>query len=197
MTRPYQTTPNGRACACGDHVFAATSRWGVVLVSPQDASFLTEFVWTLVVPKPSVAYAKSMLHRGPENIAGLLHKALLPGIPMVDHANGNGLDDRRHNIRPSNRGQNRINVHRQPKAKSGYRGVHFNSSGRGPLWKASIKFNQKDIHLGYFDDPAEAARVRDAKSIELFGEFAALNFPPPRKSERVARQSAGPLFAKR
>jgi hypothetical protein len=177
MTRPYQTTPNGMACNCGDHVFAVTSRWGVVLVSPQDANFLTEFVWTLVIPKPEVAYAKSMLHRKHGNAAGLLHKALLPGESMIDHVNGNGLDDRRHNIRPSTRAQNRANVHRPPKTKSGYRGVYFNSSGRGPLWKSSIKFNKKSFHLGYFDAAIDAAKAYDEKAAELFGNFAALNFP--------------------
>lgn len=37
-------------------------------------------------------------------------------------------------------------------------------------------FNRKQIHLGYFNDPDQAAKVRDEASLKYFGEFAYLNF---------------------
>ncbi len=37
-------------------------------------------------------------------------------------------------------------------------------------------------HIGYFDNEEEAAKARDKKSLELFGEFAILNFPIENKT---------------
>jgi len=42
---------------------------------------------------------------------------------------------------------------------------------------AQIKHKGVTQRLGLYDDPAEAARVRDRKAVELFGEYAWLNFP--------------------
>ena len=44
-------------------------------------------------------------------------------------------------------------------------------------YKASIGCDGAPKHIGYYDDPIEAARAYDRKAIELFGEFARLNFP--------------------
>jgi hypothetical protein len=40
-----------------------------------------------------------------------------------------------------------------------------------------IEVNKTPHYLGYFDDPAEAAKVYDAAAIKAFGPFATLNFP--------------------
>lgn len=56
---------------------------------------------------------------------------------------------------------------------SGFRGVCFK---RG-VWVARVNFNKKEISLGKFSDPAEAAKAYDAKALELFGDLARLNFP--------------------
>jgi len=44
-------------------------------------------------------------------------------------------------------------------------------------WEARISFNTKKIYLGSYKTKEEAARAYDKKAIELFGEFAQLNFP--------------------
>jgi hypothetical protein len=45
---------------------------------------------------------------------------------------------------------------------SGYRGVHKN----GKRWRASVAINRKSIHLGYFDNPIDAAKARDSYIID-------------------------------
>ncbi len=47
----------------------------------------------------------------------------------------------------------------------------------GTRWHAKIHLNRKQFHLGSFVDPADAARAYDRAAVELFGEFANLNFP--------------------
>jgi len=62
--------------------------------------------------------------------------------------------------------------------RSGFKGVSWNESRK--KWRAGICIEGKSIHLGRFTSAQEAARAYDAKAIELFGEFACLNFPGDR-----------------
>lgn len=44
-------------------------------------------------------------------------------------------------------------------------------------WLVQIGKDNKKYHLGLFLIEVEAAKTYDKKAIELFGEFAYLNFP--------------------
>lgn len=89
---------------------------------------------------------------------------LIPGVE-VDHVNGDGLDNRRSNLRPATRAQNARNGRSR---RDGYRGVYR----VGERWKAQIS-----RCLGYFDTPEEAALAYDAAARKFHREFAHLNFP--------------------
>ena len=89
---------------------------------------------------------------------------------IIDHINGNTLDNRKVNLRIATRQQN--NANRIVKNTLGYRGVRINGNRYG----AQIKFNGELIWLGTFDTKEEAAIAYDKKAVELFGEFAVLNF---------------------
>lgn len=111
---------------------------------------------------------------GPSS-AGL--HTLLTGWPLVDHANanGDGLDNRRSNLRPATvaeNSQNRVSV---PGSSSCFKGVCWNQ-GRGK-WQADIKVNGKSRYLGIFIDEVQAARAYDEAAREAYGAFARLNFP--------------------
>ena len=104
----------------------------------------------------------------------LLHRFLTGDAwRQVDHINGDGLDNRRSNLRLATHAQNMRNRREQTNNSSGFRGV----SRHNRRWRASISVGNKDRHLGYYDDPIEAARAYDAAALELSGEFARLNFP--------------------
>jgi len=91
---------------------------------------------------------------------------------LVDHVDGNGLNNRRCNLRMCTPQQNRANVGPRGGA-SGFVGVHrFRDK-----WAARVSHRGKMYHLGTYDDPVEAAKVRDRKAYGLFGEYAYLNFP--------------------
>jgi len=92
---------------------------------------------------------------------------------VVDHVNGDPLDNRRSNLRVCTTAQNLANKKRPSTNTSGYKGVVWRPS-RGK-WEAAIQPRSGYRFLGRFDDPWEAAQAYNAAAIELYGEFARLN----------------------
>lgn len=101
--------------------------------------------------------------------------SFITGLPYVDHVNGNGLDNRRTNLRLATASQNQANQRMRRDNTSGFRGVYWHAPGR--RWRALIIAKGKRISLGYYDAREDAARAYDAAAIEFFGEYARPNFP--------------------
>lgn len=95
----------------------------------------------------------------------------------IDHINGNGLDNRRANLRFCTRSQNRMNGRKNADNTSGYKGVTKSKKSPNNPWHAHIKFNGITKHLGNYKTKEDAARAYDAAAKELHGEFCSLNFP--------------------
>lgn len=93
----------------------------------------------------------------------------------IDHWNGDGLDCRRGNLRPATRSQNQHNQRLARDNASGYKGVDWvESRGR---WRARIRANDVEHHLGYFETKEVAAKAYDCAARTFHQEFATLNFP--------------------
>lgn len=89
---------------------------------------------------------------------------------LVDHRNGNGLDNRRSNLRTCTIAENNCNrQHLQRTNTSGVHGVFWDSGCN--KWRASITANNKTVYIGIFNDKDAAKKARDAKALEFFGEF--------------------------
>jgi hypothetical protein len=100
---------------------------------------------------------------------------VLMGEKHIDHINGDGLDNRRSNLRPASQSQNSKNRGKKvAPSSSSYKGIWWHK--RTGKWEAGIMANGVRKHLGYFDDPAQAAKVYDAAAIQLHGPFAKTNF---------------------
>lgn len=100
-----------------------------------------------------------------------VHSVLLPTLEgyVPDHINGNGLDNRRHNLRPATHAQNSQNAKVQRNNKVGLKGVERIYTGR---FCAYIRSHGKKKHLGVFDTPEQAHAVYVVAAKEQYGEFA-------------------------
>ncbi len=93
----------------------------------------------------------------------------------VDHINGNGLDNRRSNLRIVTKQQNTFNsAHKGGTSK--YKGVCLEKESG--MWKAYITKDGKKKSIGRFALEDDAARAYDNEAISLFREHAKLNFLP-------------------
>jgi hypothetical protein len=104
-----------------------------------------------------------------------MHRQIMkpPKGMVVDHINGNGLDNRGCNLRIRTHLRNLQNSRRRRPGKSRFRSIF----PRGDKWQATIPHKGERMYPGLFDDEVEAARARDRKAVELASEFAVLNFP--------------------
>jgi hypothetical protein len=91
----------------------------------------------------------------------------------TDHSDTDKLNNQKYNLRICTRSQNKMNIRITLANSSGYKGVCWFK--RGQKWKAQIMVNGKNIHLGYFTCPIEAAKVYNEAAIKYHGEFARLN----------------------
>ena len=105
----------------------------------------------------------------------LMHRFILADIQSgfdADHIDGDGLNNQRSNLRVATRSQNRANVRIPANNTSGRKGVWFHANGK---WSASIKVNQRRVHLGRYKTLQEAASAYDKAAVKYFGPFAKTN----------------------
>ena len=138
------------------------------IIDADDVERVSKFTWNLHLTGPN-RYAR---RAGPGCV--LMHDFIL-GTKGVDHADGNGLNNRRSNLRTATQSQNLANRQKQQGVTSRYKGVHWYA--RSGSWRASVTKDYQRYNLGAFTEEEEAARAYDTKARELFGEFAVLNFP--------------------
>ena len=101
----------------------------------------------------------------------LLHRLVMdcPDDMIVDHINHNRLDNRKENLRTCNSSQNNMNRNKTNRTTSGYTGVCYKPKIN--KWQAYITVNKKPIHLGYYNTPEEANKIRKQAEIKYFGEY--------------------------
>jgi hypothetical protein len=142
-------------------------RGEITLVDDEDFDRLSEFRWT----KSYRGYVHRYIKTG---VSILIHREVLgmsrEDARLVDHINGNRLDNRRANLRACTTAQNCLNRAIQRNSTSGYKGVTLHKqTGK---WQAGITYQGKTTHLGLFPSAEEASEAYKQAAIRLHGEFA-------------------------
>lgn len=102
-----------------------------------------------------------------------MHRLILglpPNRPIVDHINGNQLDNRKSNLRVCDHSSNLMNRGKNRNNKSGYKGVFWSKAAK--KWAAQVSVKGKKYHLGLYDSPTEAHKAYIEKSKEVHKEFS-------------------------
>jgi hypothetical protein len=98
-----------------------------------------------------------------------MHRMILGDeFKVIDHKDGNGLNNQRLNLRGCSYAQNQMNKCIARTNKTGYKGVFFN----GKKYVAKVGVNRRSIHLGTFSTAIEGAKAYNQYVNTHFGEFA-------------------------
>jgi hypothetical protein len=142
-----------------------------VIVSVQDIQKIMLVKWT---PCPGGrGKTRGLYFKGSVNGKNeYLHRYITncPLDKVVDHINGNTLDNRQENLRICTRAENCRNIKRSGKYTNPYKGVYYNKQNK--RWRAQIKVNSEKIYLGIFISPEEARDAYIAAAKKYHGEFA-------------------------
>lgn len=144
-----------------------------ILIDIDDVEEVSKHIWFINKFRGCGGYYK---HYVINNKHTLIHRLIMKpekGL-VVDHINGDGLDNRKENMRICTRAENRHNSGKYINNKSGHKGVFLYKYTKVPKWVAHIEVDKKRTHLGYFDDYEEACRARDEAELEYYGEYAKL-----------------------
>jgi hypothetical protein len=156
-----------------------TNSTKVALVDDEDYDRLIGYSWRLERSGGLEYAAKGRSSAKMQN--EIMRPALEAAVPKtrIDHRNLNGLDNRKSNLRLCTNQQNCANRGKQSNNTSGYKGVYLLAKGKAKPWHARVGSRKENgiLHGGYFATAEEAARKYDELAVELYGEFARLNFP--------------------
>lgn len=142
------------------------TRGKVSIVDDEDFEYLNQWKWN---------YTGHYASRSVKGKVILMHRQIMnfPNKKEIDHINHNRLDNRKENLRECSSEENGRNKSKRSGTYSKFLGVTKSRK----KWMAQIEKDGKSTYLGVFDSEYEAAKVYDKKAIEIFGEFASLNFP--------------------
>ncbi len=145
----------------------------VAVIDDTDFDNLKAFNWFAVKDRDRWYAATSIVRDDGKRQLLRMHRfvADAPAEMQVDHINGNGLDNRRSNLRVCTHQENQWNRQAAPRnSTTGLQGVNYNKANKN--FRAAIKHNKKSIHLGVFSTKEAAFEAYKAASIKFKGEFS-------------------------
>ena len=155
-----------------------------VLIDDEDEELYNQHKW-YAYPRYDKAYIGSTFWNKNSNVYWKdrkmlnvrLHRFIMgvtdPKI-LVDHINGNPLDNRKSNLRICDSTGNARNSRKLKKKTSIYKGVYRSKLRKA--WACTIRINGKNKVIDFFQNEIEAAKAYDEAAKEHYGEFAKTNF---------------------
>jgi len=155
----------------------------IALVDDEDFERAAQFNWSALPQRSpqtkevTTVYAQRHVtlsdgRRGGERLHRFILEISDPKV-VVDHRDGDGLNNQRSNLRVCNNTQNMMNLVRIRPHSSRFKGVYWNKALQ--KWHSRISIHGHRVHLGFFDSEEDAALRYNDAAVANFGEFARLN----------------------
>jgi hypothetical protein len=151
----------------------------VAIIDDRDYELVSSYKWHVYISRAKVPvyYAQSSFRINGITKTISMHLLILgkkKGF-IIDHADRNGLNNTRENIRFVTYSQNSLNTKAKINRANKYRGVFFDK--RDSTYYSQIMVQGKRISLGRSKSEYECALMRDEAALKYHGELANLNFP--------------------
>lgn len=155
-----------------------TGRYGIcyaantneeILFDLEDYDKIKNYTWSI----NSDGYAISETYGKPIRMQRLLCDVLDNSSVVVDHMDGNTLNNQKWNLRVCHQRENTLNKGLMTNNKSGVAGVRLNPSRK--TWHASISLDGVEYNLGNYESFEKACAVRRSAEDRLFGEYSRYN----------------------
>jgi hypothetical protein len=154
------------------------------IIDAEDAKRVLAHTWHAKTNDGSAFYARGALKQVDKTWKMVYMHRFILGVSdrniHVDHINGDPLDNRKENLKPTTCKLNARRKHKRTSRQqtSQYKGVCFRKDARAKnRWRAHICINYEKKCLGHFSTEIAAAKAYDQAAKKLHGEYAALNFP--------------------
>ena len=137
-----------------------------VLIDIKDVDKVKQFKWYF--GKNGYCCSKC---KATNNRLVYLHRFIIDSSydKVVDHIDGNKLNNKRNNLRECTRQNNSMNIGVRKNNQSGCTGVSYDKTRN--KWMVCIVYNYKTIHLGRFKTLERAKQVRKKAEIKYFGDY--------------------------
>jgi hypothetical protein len=181
------TNRSSRVRLAGDTAIVDLTRGYHAVVDAADAPLVANYSWYALVQRrrdgsPRVYAQASMPRVGAKRRRVMLHRLIL-GLTAadrfeVDHADGDGLNNKRSNLRVATRSENAANRRVNSNNRLQVKGVCLRPGGK---FEANIKVNGELRYLGCFETVEEAAAAYNHAALKRSGDFARLSTIPTSK----------------
>ena len=166
-------------------IIIESKKFGIhtLIVDDEDYEETMKFKWSLKEGQNTFyAHRKQKKNEPKPKSEVKLHRVVMRVTDpkrIIDHIDGNGLNNQKSNLRVCNDGENKRNImvdcDQTRNSSSLYKGVHWNKNNK--RWMSRIQLNGRTINLGSFTSEIAACRMYDISAIKYFGKYACLNFP--------------------
>lgn len=156
----------------GDIAYIPLTQGYEAIIDAVDVPLVNKWNWKVQIGKWAKYAVRCDGRTGPHNKAIRLHRHIMeaPDGIKVDHRNGDGLLNRRENLRLATSAQNSQNQRLRKTNTSGVKGVSWH--GRSGKWRVQICVNRKVKYVGVFVEIGAAKAAYENASVAMHGEFS-------------------------
>lgn len=142
-----------------------------VIVDDEDYEYLNQWKWFFKKGYP----ARNITISKNKRKTIFLYNILLNPEPgyIIDHIDGNPLNNLKSNLRLTTKSQNNQNRTKSKFKSSKYKGVSWYKKLN--KWRAFISVNYKFKHIGLFESEVDAAKAYNTAALTYFKDYAKLN----------------------